>query len=480
MIGLQRQGDSRARFHAPGFSDIVGRLFGRVILGDDHCMKRSRNLLALLMLAAAILAGATVPASSQQVSVPQQATQAVDPVTYVRDLIEAQQFAEARAFIRAYRPNDDTYRYRVEYVEGLILKKQGNYPAAVAVFRSILAQRPEFSFVRIDLADTLYLSGDDDAARHNADLLIAAGVDDQIGGAMRALVGAIDDRRPVRFSGFASIVPSTNINGGTDNQNILIGGLPFVIDPSSRRQSGIGVLLGGEVLFRQTFSKNLAFVGSLGAIGRYYPAVGRIDLFLDGSAGIEKKTRSGIVTASLVARQDYTNFNAAFRELGVQVEGSGFVPTGRLYGRARVTYRDFFGDVLRNGVRLDVNGFYDRFIGPQRFVRSIVGATTERPQSPFLWFDEIQAGAGYNTELPHGFTIYGQATYAYRRYFFPQPFFGRREDHRIDAQVTVTKRNLNLFGLAPQVTYAFSRNFSNSAFDDTTAHSVDIKFVRAF
>ena len=45
---------------------------------------------------------------------------------------------------------------------------------------------------------------------------------------------------------------------------------------------------------------------------------------------------------------------------------------------------------------------------------------------------------------------------------------------------TVTKHNLSLHFMAPQVTYSFVRNASNSAFDDYTSHTVDARLVKEF
>lgn len=404
-----------------------------------------------------------------------------DLVVVIRTLIKAGSYDDARRLIKAFRPSDPTWRYRVAYVEGLIEKDRGDYDAAVRTFRSILAERPEFSFVRIDLTEALFLAGQDDAARHNAEMLVAAGVDDRIGGGMRALIGAIDDRRPIRFRGFASLLPSTNINGGTDQTTIIIGGLPFAVNPNARRQSGIGVMLGGEVLFRQRFRKDWAMVGSLAATGRYYPSIGRLDLIADASAGIEKKSASGTFIASIVARQDLANLQATFREAGVQLEGSGFIgKKGRLYGKLRVTARDYLNETTRDGYRVEVSGFYDRFLGAHRFVRVLGGVVTEQVTVPIFSYHEFQAGIGFNTELPHGFTLYTQALYADRHYVDPLLFFGRRRDHRIEAQATLTKRNLNFFGLAPQLTYSFVRNISNYVFEDTTTHGLDLRFVKDF
>ena len=429
------------------------------------------------------LSWGSVPAASAKQSSGQPVVRlnSTQLVIVVRRLIAAGRFDEARGLVRAYRPSDAKWRFRVAYVDGLVAERQGDFRAAIATFRSILAEHPEYSFVRLDLTQALFMAGQDDAARYNAELLIAAGVDDRIGGGMRNIVGAIDDRRPVRFRGFASLLPSTNINGGTDRKVIVIGGVPFVIDAPSQRQSGLGVLLGGDVLFRQRFSKSNSLVGSLSGTGRFYPSIGRADLVFNGTAGVEHKTARGQIVVSAVARHDFADMKAAFREGGLQFEASRFAgKSGRLYGSLRLTARDYVGETARDSLRAEVNGFYDHFAGPERFVRFLGGAIREEARDDENSFSEMSAGLAVNAELPYGVTLYAQASYAERRYDAPMPVFGVREDHRIDAQVTVTKRNLNFHGFAPQLTYSFTRNFSNDPFEDSTTHAVDLRIVRDF
>ena len=402
-------------------------------------------------------------------------------VVVVRKLIAAGEYDAARQVIRAWHPTEATYPYRVRYVEGLIEKAKGNYPQAIAVFRDILAERPDFTFVRLDLANTLYLAKDDEAAKYQAGLLIAAGVDDQIGGGLKTMVGDIDSRRPVRFRGFFSLLPSSNLNSGTDKEVIYVGGLPFVIDSGQRRKSGVGVVAGGEVLLRHQINDRVAAVGSASLVARMYPSIGRVDLSVDASAGVETRFDRGVMTLSLIGKQDFADMDSQFRSYGGQVEGSRYVgESGRVYGNLAVTMRDYLGSEVRDGWRAELAGSYDYFIDPSRFVRLLGGAIYEDAKDDAFSFTELSAGLGMYSEIAWGVTAYVQGLYAQRNYQAPMAVFGVRKDDRFEAQVTLTKRDLVLYGLAPQVTYSFVRNISTSPFDDYSAHGVNLRFVRDF
>lgn len=405
-----------------------------------------------------------------------------DLVRVVRTLIANGRYDDARRVITTWQPGDKTYSYRVRYVEGLIQKARKDYPAAIATFRGILAERPEFSFVRVDLTETLFLANQDDAAKYQAEMLIAAGVDDKVGGGLKAIVGEIDDRRPVRFRSYASVLPSTNLNQGTDNSIVIVNGLPFVVDSGSKRKSGVGFLLGGELLLRQSFSTDNALVGSLGLAGRFYPSIETTYLTVNAQAGIEHKIPRGLITTSLIAEQDYSETDAFFRSFGGRIETSRLIgEAGRIYGSATFSYRDYLDNSYQDGTRAELTGYYDRFVGAGRFFRFIGGATAEKTQTSYLSYNELSAGLGFYSELPMGFTAYVQGVYANRQYLARAPFADEtRRDHRVELMTTLTKRDLSFHGLAPQVTYSFTRNISNSTFDDYTSHSFDVRLVKEF
>lgn len=404
-----------------------------------------------------------------------------DLVIVIRKLIAAKRYDEARRLIAAWRPDDSTYRYRIRYVEGLIQRDEGEYETAIATFRGILAEKPSFSFVRLDLAQTLYLARDDDAARHQAQLLIAAGVDDKIGGAMKSIIGAIDARRPIQFRGFVSLLPSSNINSGTDRQVVYVGGLPFVVNNGSMRKSGIGVLAGGDVLLRRELGDRLALVGTESLTLRMYPSIGVTDIRVNLAGGIERRFERGVLTVSAIGEQDYDAMNAAFRAYGGRLEASRYVGgKGRVYGNLALTRRDFPGFAYMDGWRAEASGFYDYFVSPSRFVRFIGGGIRENTQTAAFSFGELSGGLGFYNEFPFGFTLYAQAAYAHRAYDAPMAVFGTRRDDRFEVQATLTKRDFSFHGLAPQMTYTFTRNVSTSPFDDYTAHGLDVRLVKDF
>jgi hypothetical protein len=442
-----------------------------------------RAAVAVLCCGAVANGASAAPPASTPVAEPKrvQVRNGNDLVFVIRELISAKRYDEARRLIAAWQPNDSTYRYRVRYVEGLVQRDQGDYEAAIETFRGILSEKPGFTFVRLDLAQTLYLARDDDAARHQAQLLIAAGVDDKVGGEMKSIVGAIDARRPIQFRAFASVLPSSNINSGTDKRVVTIGGLPFVVDDGSQRKSGVGILAGGDVLLRHQLNGELALVGTESLVLRMYPSIGVTNVTVNLSGGIERRIDRGLVTLSAIGEQDYNDMDAAFRSYGGRLGISRYVgEKGRVYGSLTLTERDFLDSSYMDGWRAEFSGFYDHFVSPSRFVRVIGGGIREDTKTDAFSFNELSGGLGFYNEFPMGFTLYAQAVYARRVYDAPMAVFGTRKDDRYEIQTTLTKRDFSFHGLAPQLTYTFTRNVSTSPFDDYTAHGLDVRLVKDF
>ncbi|WP_375187218.1 HAMP domain-containing sensor histidine kinase [Sphingobium yanoikuyae] len=73
-------------------------------------------------------------------------------------------------------------------------------------------------------------------------------------------------------------------------------GLPFEIDPSAQRKSGVGLLVSAEVGLRKPLSRNHAIVGRINGSARIYPAADTDDIAIEGRIGIETLGKSSRLT----------------------------------------------------------------------------------------------------------------------------------------------------------------------------------------
>ena len=461
-----------------------------------------RRLLALALIALA--ATALPPGARAQQVVAQEGESVTLRITSNRELqrvvtllLRDGRADDARALIRAWQPDHPDHAVRVAYVEGLIASAQGDDAEAVRIYREILAARPELERVRLALAAALFRLEDDDAAAFQARQLIAAGVDDRIGGTLQSLIKTIDARRPVRFRGFASILPSTNVTGGSRRQTVTFGGRESEIDDGE--ESGIGALVGGEVLLRGQIDADTAAVGQVAGTLRHYPDIERTLLGWEVAAGVERQVGRRLrVLPQLTLGGNVEDWTTVRRFVGGRVELSATLPPAWRVFASPSLIREEYPDLSRDlraaaaqgseatlagadGTVLDVPVQLDRFIGPGRFVRAIGGYRRGDKNADRYTFQEWRAGAGAYAELPWGLTLYGQGTYAWRDYEGgSRAVDGDREDRRLLGLLAVTKRDLAFRGFAPRVTYSYERNRSNDPFQDRESHDLELRFTREF
>lgn len=437
----------------------------------------------LLVLVAALVATAA-PARAQADETGRVRAVATnrEAIAVVRSLVAQRRFAAARALIAGWQPDHPEHDRRVRYVEGMIASAEARYRDAAGIYREILADAPNLTSVRVELARVLFLARDDDAAAFHAERLVAAGVDDRLNGQMAGLIAAVKARRPLTARGYASLLPSTNLNGGTDRDTVQLGGNAFTIDREARRKSGIGVLLGGDVLYRQAFTPTAAFVASLAGTVRHYPELGRTLVTGEGSVGIEHEGRLGRFLTSVVAGGDMSDLREDLRHVGLRAEWSRrLAPQWRMTTSTTLRHEQDRNVAGNDGGWLGSTVTLDRSIGPSALLRAIGGASGARKAEDRFAYDEVLGGAGVYVELGWGITTYAQATVAARRYRDLYPGLTEsREDLRTNAVLVLTKRDLSFGGLAPQLRYQFERNRSNAAFHDTTRHDLELRLTREF
>jgi len=175
--------------------------------------------------------------------------QADDAFPRLKALIESGQYDQAREFAAHASPDMQMNRLSLAFANALILKNQGRFKEAAAAMRAILSDNPNFTRVRVELADTLFHMGDMDGAKFNFQLLADSSSDTTQRNFYDSYLTAIRQKRPWTLDAYVAIAPSTNINNGISGNTVIIGGVPF--DASTHAgKSGIGAAYGVAGTYR--------------------------------------------------------------------------------------------------------------------------------------------------------------------------------------------------------------------------------------
>jgi outer membrane protein len=403
-------------------------------------------------------------------------------LTAVRQLVSSGEIDKARALIAVYQPQSPNHLLRQQLVEAMILESQKDFSGAALQYRKILADRPDFTLAKVRLSKVLAAAGDDNAARFQLGQLIAAGVDDRMDGQLKSLLNALDERKPLKFGGFFSMLPSTNINTGTDNSTVSLGGIPLAISDESRRRSGVGIIFGGNVIFQQKFQDKKSFLASASFVHRFYPALKTHATQADVSIGVAQEFQRGRTSLSAIAGAEFANTKLSSKYIGLRLDAAhSLAPRLRMTNNFSLRHRWHEDNQLRTGYIFAWQSNIDFTVTASRFYRLILGAEFQRSDAARYSYDEGTAGAGVYNEFAAGLTIYAEASASFRRYRAVSPGMTElRSDRQLAARVVVTKRDFNIAGFAPQLAYSYSRNSSNSVFDDYQKHDIDIRLTKDF
>ena len=369
------------------------------------------------------------------------------------------------------------------FLIGEVETRQGNYEKAIPYYRRILVDHPELVRVRLDLARALFEIRDDEAAEYHFRLALAApdlpaSVIDNV----YRYLAAIRQRKRYVFVFEAGVAPDSNINAAPALNQVTLFGLPFTLSEPAKQKSGVGLVVStnGEYLFPLAPDVRLRTGASLYradyAGGQFDDMQLRTDVgpqFLFG--------RSDLSVLAIFAKRWFGNepYNEGH---GGRIEASRLV-TDRLRIEGYIEGLDlsYHSQTFLDGFGVDGVLFSTYGLSSSSFVRLITGAGTQRTQSDAFSNFSLRLGVAYQRDFPYGITAYVEPDVTWSQYDAINPIFGvRRHDTLVSARLALNKRDIQLFGFSPLVSYTFSRNLSNIDFFGFTRNQFELGVTREF
>ena len=383
---------------------------------------------------------------------------------------------------------------RTLYIEGLILNGQGDLTGAVGKYRAALANDPSLTLVRTELAETLVRLGENDSAKHHLQLLQVDAPDPKVAEGIRSFIDRLDASHPMTFSGFVSIAPSTNVNSGSSHDTVysanpIFKDSPYLDISASKMQSGVGLSAGVSAGYSKRLGNHWEAVLAGDVSGQVYLDKNYNSFGLSQSAEMRYHLSQGYVGFGGIANQVFDpNANNLLVD-GLAYHGFGprvsflynLGQHDQVKGSAVYEWRDFANSGFNDGrdYRGDLawshsfNASLDVFAktGYERLVTPIA----------FNSFGSAFVGLGLRKDLPWGITANVSAEGRYTQFDGENPVaFMTRTDERLNAGLSITKRDWDIFGFAPVISYSYTRNFSNIALWDFDAHNFDFRMTKDF
>ncbi len=421
-----------------------------------------------------------------------------DPaVNQARALIEGGRYGEALQVLRPLAPGHPD-RTDVLFLVGLAALGAAQVPEiaepertvyldeAVAAFRAILIDRPGLVRVRLELARSFFLKGDDDLSREHFERVLAGRPSPAMAANIQRFLGAIRARR--RWTGHfgATLAPDSNINAASDEKVIYIRGLPFHRDAAGTARSGLGAVLWGGGEYQHPLGKRLRLRTGADLARREYAGSEFDQTFLSAHVGprwlVGQATEISLLGS---ARRRWTGGEPYSHELGTRLEAiHRFSRQFAAHGRASWHRREYEQDASLNGphTAISVGGILQAT--PTVRVDAVVGSTHERPRSP-LWRNSgrwVRLGA--SVDLPRGFTVSVSGELLWTRYKgswapFTPDGSARRDRTRV-LRASVFNRGFTVFGFGPKLVLVNEIRTSNAQLYDYRRNRAELQFVRQF
>ncbi|HVW72859.1 MAG TPA: surface lipoprotein assembly modifier [Rhizomicrobium sp.] len=349
------------------------------------------------------------------------------------------------------------------FLRAMVAVAEKDYDTAISLFRRILAHEPDAERVRLELARVFFLKRDYDNADRQFRFARAGEIDDTIKANIDQFLAAINRLREWTVNFSLALAPDTNQNAATSSAQVNIFGLPFALDKSARKQSGIGIAgdIGGE--WSPLLSDSLkARIG--GDLTRTDYSGGQFDdMTLSGYAGPQFLFNDWDVSLLGTGFQRWYANRNYLSGLGGKIAADYGITSSLLVSAA------FSGQALSDVFIPDQSGpLYSvqlagtYFLSPSSLLQLQLGFNRQAAQIGAYSYSGVWFGGGYSQDLPFGFSAGFQPSYFITRYDNELVAFGKtRADNALMLAFTLLNRRLDYHGFTPRLSYVFTEQHSN-------------------
>ena len=365
------------------------------------------------------------------------------------------------------------------------------YDKAIAAFRLILVNHPELIRVRLELARTFFLKGQDGLARRHFELVLAAGMPPPVAANIQRFLNVMQLRK--RFAGYfgAAFAPDSNLNAASESEIIYIdtvfGRLPFQREGDFGARSGLGVSVWGGGEYQQPLSPKLRLRVGSDMAHREYSGSDFDQLFLVAHAG-PRWLASPITEISLLAtaQRQWLGSSPYVDETGVRLELDRRL-TPRIWARGTAAYRDRDHEQrdFLDGPQVGFTATFAWTPAPVLRVHATVGYDRDHAASEHWRNLSRWVRVGTSLALPLGFTLGTSAqmrlTYYDGSGAVHLTLDGRRRlDRTRTFSISVLNRAFTLLRFSPQLVLIHEARVTNAQAQDYKRNRAELRFVRQF
>ncbi len=433
----------------------------------------------LLALALAFAASAGVAATQAP---PRPELTAESLIKAAQNALAKGKLDDAEFLLKGVKPGEGDVD-ALDFLWGSIAARHDDWQTAIARFRALLARNPDLPRVRLDLAFAYFQAGEDRNAAYH--FRLALGTED-LPAAVRAralvFLDLIRRRKTWSITGSLAVLPDSNINAATSARSVDLFGFPATLSEDARQTSGVGVSANVSGGYEARISPDLRFRVAGGLRTRTYREDQFNERIVSVRAGPRFLFKKFDLRPELTARRRWLGGDVYSRALGLALSGNWVIGDawrlGASLGRDWNDYKTFLGEGTLESAGLNLS----HTLGKATLLKTNAAFRRETLDLDTRSWREFLVGLSASRELPWGFVVSGGPIFRWREYGAPLRTLGpdARRDRTLAARITVSNRNVELFGFMPEVTLRYERRYSNLALYDYTRTVGEFGVVRSF
>ncbi|PNK61229.1 surface lipoprotein assembly modifier [Psychrobacter sp. FDAARGOS_221] len=423
-----------------------------------------------------------------------------DPVAFTKYLnaaLAAQDMATVKALLPHYKGLQVNDPMLINFADALVYRSEGQNKKAIAIYKDMLAENPDFHPVRLNMAQALYADKQYAAAQDQLQKLRGADIPEPVMARVTGLIERIEQQEEWRFNASVSYVEDDNLNDVPEKQ--MTGKLGTTPKP----ESGNGLQVSASASKRINLPKNYyAELGGNAFVKGYWNASEYNDYLLTASAGVGyDDAKNDFSVTPFVTKRYYGEDPYSWRK-GVTLKASRWVqPKFKLTATGIFSNETFDDNNNKNretdGRFYGLNGLYIQDAN-QYFYGGIGHYENDVPKASIISYDRNSVNIGWGREWGQGVSTLATVGYGVKKYDDPaedlsegalvnyySTFGGepgsRREDKTKSIGLQIWKRDLTLLGLTPRLVLDYDKTSSNFAYyDDRDDKTATVMLTKTF
>ncbi len=403
-------------------------------------------------------------------------------------LVSEHRFEEAAPMLAALE-NAPQFSMQREFLIGYSAIEQGQVDAAITAFRSVLANHPEQTRVRLELARALMMKGKGESAGYHFRLAQQdQAMPEDISNMVRTVRGVLRTRQAFSFNVDFGVAPDSNITGGTNAETIDVqlgpNIIPLTLDAQARSKSGTGqfATLSGTARLGFIGDSRLLIEGTNYTTN--YRGKANDDISAELAVGPEFNIADDtIIAVQALGSQRWHGGDRANTGLGLRASVQKELNGGNRLGFSFDARRNNSGYATSyDGWQLGGYASYEHGLGKTMLASASLYARRDLLNSSSYSDKEVGISLGLAGELPLGLTA--GVSGGISRAWFDSPLgilsSTARNDYRINGSFNLGMRSIRMWGFSPSINLSYVKNQSNVTLYDSERKRVRFALARYF